>query len=73
MSEVFRKVGAMHGKQEAEKGALSKVLSPVRWRKAFAEEMANTGRMRQQTKPWLTTTIVLAALATTLFVFAALP
>jgi len=63
----------MHGKQEAEKGPLSKVLSPVRWRRALAEEMADTARMRQRTSSWLTTTMVLAAVATALFVFAAFP
>jgi hypothetical protein len=46
---------------------LSKSLSPVKWRLAFAE--AIKPRMGRQTNSWLVTTAALVAAATMLFVF----
>jgi hypothetical protein len=64
----------MHGTLEAGKEPVSKALSPVRWRKAFAEKMIGAGRTQpQQASSWLIATMIFVALATTLFVFVALP
>jgi hypothetical protein len=54
--------------------ALSKALSPVKWRRAFPEAMTDKPRMGQQTSSWMVmTAVALAAVATMLFVFVALP
>jgi hypothetical protein len=69
----LEKVGTMHGMLEAGKRRAPKALSPVRWRRAIAERMTDAKRMRQQTNSRLITAMVVVALATTLFVFVALP
>jgi hypothetical protein len=63
----------MQASPDAEKGALSKVLSPVKWRKAFSDALTNKECTRKQPSLPLVTTIALAVLATTLFVFVAMP
>jgi hypothetical protein len=63
----------MHDMLEAGREGVSKALSPVRWRRAFAKETTDARRTHQQPSSRLITTMVLVALATTVFVFVALP
>lgn len=56
----------MHGGLEVEQTPVSEEFSPVTWRKAYAEEVAQTRRMRQLRMSWRITIFSFVALIGTL-------
>lgn len=57
----------MPEQSEAEKRSAAEVLSPVGWRRAFEEVIADTRRKRKKAQSWLLAAMAVVTLVVTLF------
>jgi hypothetical protein len=67
---LVRVVGQMSEPSGVEKRPITETLSPVGWRRAFEEVMAEAKRKRQKAQSWMLAAMAVITLMVTLFVVA---